>query len=220
MKPSYTFPQTFRDATLAGCGVVCKACRLAFSYGTESDPTIAASVLAKLTRTIPHTYGSPPPSSYNTAFVPIIVKGVTDAFTCMPKKSAFHKNLWTWRLFRDMANRPKTADLLRSFIELFVNGKLLKPMWKFLSTAIVIPFHKIVQIERALLKDPRLRPITIGALLCGILVRVVLRMKRKCIANRLLPTRQFSYGIPRGVQMVIACARPRWSASRTFASFK
>jgi hypothetical protein len=75
-----------------------------------------------------------------------------------------------------MANRPKTAQLLRMLVELFVKDKLPKPLWKFLSTAIMIPFHKLAQMERDLLKDPILRPITIGAVMCRFSVRAVLRM--------------------------------------------
>jgi hypothetical protein len=66
----------------------------------------------------------------------------------------------------------------------------------------MIPFHKLAIIERDLLKDPRLRPITIGALLCRFFVRTVLRIKRKGIADRLLKDKQLSYWIPCGVQMV------------------
>ena len=202
-QPSQSFPQTARAAALAGCGVVGKACRLAFSYGTESDPIVAATFLDKLTRTTPHSHVPMPPSSYKTVFVPIPIKGFTDAFTGMPKKSAPHRDGWTWELFRDMANRPRTADLLRKFVELFVNGKLPKPLWKFLSTAIMIPFHKLAQVERDMLADPRLRPITIGTLLCRFSVRAVLRMHRKGIAERLLQSNQFSYGVAGGVQSVI-----------------
>ena len=89
-------------------------------------------------------------------------------------------------LFRDMANRPKIADLLRKIVELFASGKLPKPLWKFLSTTIMILFHKLAHAERDLLKDPRLRPITIGAILCRFCVRTVLRMHRKGIAERML----------------------------------
>jgi hypothetical protein len=122
----------------------------------------------------------------------------------MPKKSAPHRDGWTWELFRDMAGRTKTCELLRTFAELVANGKLPKPLWKFLSSAIMIPFHKLALIiERDLLEDPRLRPITTGALLCRFSVRTVLRMKRKGIADRMLRDNQFSYGIPGGVQMVI-----------------
>ena len=83
-----------------------------------------------------------PPSSFKTAFLPAPIKDVTNAFTGMPKKCAPHRGGWTWELFKDMANRPRTADLLSKFVELFANGKLPKALWKFLSTAIMIPFHK------------------------------------------------------------------------------
>jgi hypothetical protein len=61
---------------------------LAFFYGTNFDPTVAAFFLAKLTRTIPHTHVPPPPSSCKIAFVPIPIRADTDAFIGMPKKSA------------------------------------------------------------------------------------------------------------------------------------
>ena len=172
-QPSKTFPLAARAAALAGCGAAGKACKLAFSYGTESDPAVAATFLAKLTRTVPHTHVPMPPASFKTAVLPVPIKAVTDAFTGMPKKSAPHRDGWTWELFRDMANRPRTADLLRTFVELFANGKLPKALWKFLSTTIMIPFHKLAQVERNPEMDPRLRPITIGALLCRFSVRCV-----------------------------------------------
>ena len=56
--PTSSFPLAARAASLAGCGAVGKACKLAFSYGTESDPIVAATFLAKLTRTTPHTHTS------------------------------------------------------------------------------------------------------------------------------------------------------------------
>jgi hypothetical protein len=110
---------------------------------------------------------------------------------------------WTWELFKDAASRTSTANLLKKFVELFVNGLLPKPFWTFLSSAIMIPFHKIAQMERLLLSDPSLRPITIGALLTRLSVRTVLRMHRKGIAENMLKSNQFSYGIPGGVQQVI-----------------
>ena len=45
-----SFPLAVRAASLAGCGATGKACKLAFSFGTESDPVVAATFLAKLTR--------------------------------------------------------------------------------------------------------------------------------------------------------------------------
>ena len=79
--------------------------------------------------------------------------------------------------------------------KLFVNGLLPKPLWTFLSLAILILFHKIAQMERLLLSDPSLRPITIGAMLTWFSVRTVLRMHRKGIAENMLKSNQFSYGI-------------------------
>jgi len=171
---------------LAGCGVVGKACKLAFSYGTKSDPIVAATFMTMLTRTVPHTHVPLPLSSYKTAFVPIPIKAVTDAFTCMPKKSAPHMDGWSWGFFRDMVGRPKTSELLRTIVELFVNGKLPKPLWKFLSTSTTILFHNLALVERDLLQDPRMCPITIGALLCQFFFRKVQRMNRNGLADRML----------------------------------
>jgi hypothetical protein len=53
---------------------------------------------------------------------------------------------WTWELFKDASSRTSTVGLLRKFVELFVNGLLPKPLWIFLSSAIMIPFHKIAQM--------------------------------------------------------------------------
>jgi hypothetical protein len=132
---------------LAGCGAVDNACKLAFFYVKESDPIVVATFLVNLTRTVPHTHVPLPSSSYKTTFVPILIKVVTDAFTCMPNKSAPHKDGWAWELFRDMVGRLKIAELLRVFIELFVDGKLPKPLRKFLSTTIMIPFHKLALLR-------------------------------------------------------------------------
>ena len=63
-----------------------RACKLAFSYGLETDPRIAANFLAKLTLGSRH--------SHIEAHVPkvkppkncIPLKAVTDAFSGMPKK--------------------------------------------------------------------------------------------------------------------------------------
>ncbi len=98
-----------------------------FSYDTKSDPVLAATFLAELTRSTPHTHVSAMPSSYKTPFVLIPIKAVTGAFTDMLKKSAPRRKGWTWDLVRDVANRPSTAALLRKFAEHFVNDLLLKP---------------------------------------------------------------------------------------------
>ncbi len=182
--PTSTFPLAARNASLAGCGAVGKACKIYFSYGTKSDPVVAATFLAKLTRTTPHTHVPSPPSSYKTAFVPIPLKAVTDTFTSMPKKFAPHRDGWTWELFREVANRPSTANIPRKFVKLFVNGLLPKPLWKFLSSAVMIPFHKLSQLERDLHSDPKLRPITLGSLLTRFSCRTLLRLNRKGVAGR------------------------------------
>jgi hypothetical protein len=54
-------------------------------------------------------------------------------------------------------------------------------------------------MERILLTDPSLRPITIGALLTRLSVRKILRMYIKGIAENMLKSNKFSYGISRGV---------------------
>ena len=86
----------------------------------------------------------------------------------------------------DAVSRTSTASLLRKFVQVFVNGFLPKPLWKFLSSAIMIPFHKLSQMKRLLFADPRQRPITIGALLTRFSVRTVLRMHIKGIAENML----------------------------------
>ncbi len=58
-QPAPSFPLTDRAASLAGCGARGKACKLAFSYGTESDPIIGAIFPAKLTRATMHTHVPP-----------------------------------------------------------------------------------------------------------------------------------------------------------------
>ncbi len=80
-QPSQSFPLTARADALTGCGAVGKACKLAFSYGTESNPDVARTFLAKLTRTVPHTHVPMPPATFKTAHVPIPIKAVTEAFT-------------------------------------------------------------------------------------------------------------------------------------------
>jgi hypothetical protein len=215
-QPSPTFPLTARAASLACCGAVGKACQLAFYYGTETDPAVASTFLARLTRSTPHTHVPMPPSSFQTAFVPIPLKAVTDAFLGMPKKSAPHRDGWTWELFKDMAGRQSTAELLRRFVELLVNGKLPVALRKFLSSAIMIPFHKLSQLERLMMSDPSLRTVTIGALLCRFSLRATLRMKKKQFADIMLKSDQFSYGVLGGVQQVILAittalqANPGW----------
>jgi hypothetical protein len=60
----------------------------------------------------------------------------------MPKKSAPRRDGWTWELFRDMVGHASTTRLLKKFVDLSVNDIHPEPLWKFLSSAIMIPFHK------------------------------------------------------------------------------
>ena len=69
-KTSVSFTQAARVAALAGCGTVGKECKIAFSYGTESDPVVAATFLAKLTRPTLHTHVPPLPPAYKSSFCP------------------------------------------------------------------------------------------------------------------------------------------------------
>jgi hypothetical protein len=45
--PTVSFSQAARAATLGGCGAVGKACKIAFSYGTENNPIVAANFLGQ-----------------------------------------------------------------------------------------------------------------------------------------------------------------------------
>ena len=96
-----TFSKSTRAAILPGAEAVGRACKLAFYYGLESDPKIAAEFLAKLTLKqrnahIPaHVPTVKPPTKC------IFLKAVTDDFSGMPKKSAAYRDIWTWELLRD-----------------------------------------------------------------------------------------------------------------------
>ena len=90
-----SFSKTARAAILAGAGSVGRACKIAFSYGLESDPGIAAEFMAKLALTKKHGHilehvpkGIPPVNC-------IPLKEVADAFYGMPKKSAALRDGWT-----------------------------------------------------------------------------------------------------------------------------
>jgi hypothetical protein len=113
----------------------------------------------------------------------IPVKEVCDAFKGM---SAPHRDCLTWELLRDITNIPLMANLLKKFIVLFVSGQLPKPLWKILSSTITKPFHKLALMERDLLLDPRLHPITIGTLMAKFGCQTTLRMKRRKLAKRML----------------------------------
>jgi hypothetical protein len=184
-------------------GEVGRACKVAFTYGVESDPEVAASFLAKLTLPARHAHISPHTSGRRPARNVIPLQAVSDAFSRMPKKSAAHRDGWTWELLRDAAQRPSTAAHLRKFAELFSNGALPKHLWTYLASALLYPFHKLILEDRVDPKKPALRPVTVGTVLTRFGCRVLVRMGRLAVAEQLLLSHQFSFGVNGGVQQVI-----------------
>jgi hypothetical protein len=136
----------------------------------------------------------------------IPLKALTDAFSGMPKKSATHRDGWTWELLRDAAQNPSTAALLRKFVERFSNGALPQYLWAYLASALLYPFHKKLPEERTSITDPALRPVTVGSVLTRYGCIVMVRMNRLVVAAELLLSHQFSFGINGGVrQIIMAC---------------
>ncbi len=99
-----TFSKTTRAAILARAGAVGRACKLAFSYGLETDPGIAAKFMAKLTLKARHSHIPTHVSKVKLPRNCIPLKVVTEAFSGIPKKSAaLHRDGWTWELLRNTA---------------------------------------------------------------------------------------------------------------------
>ncbi len=86
------FLKTARAALLAGAGEVGRACKVAFTYGLETDPLVAAEFLRKLTLQSRHSHIALHTSSITTAKNLIPLKAVTDAFTRMPKLSSARRD--------------------------------------------------------------------------------------------------------------------------------
>jgi hypothetical protein len=199
-------PLSARAASLARVGEVGKACKVAFSYGLEQDPEVAAKFLSKLTLKQRHTHIPVYIPKIKPSANRIPQKAVSEAFSGMPKKSAGHRDGWTWELLRDAAQQDSTSSLLRSFAEHFSNGDLPKHLWAYLASVLMYPFHKKMPEERIPLADPALRPVTVGSVLTRFGCRVLVRMNRLMVAEQLLLSHQFSYGVKGGVQQVIlAC---------------
>ncbi len=115
----------------------------------------------------------------------IPLKAATDAFLGMPKKSAAHRDGWTWELLRDATQTPSKATL-RKFAERFSNGALPENVWAYMSSALLYPFHKKLPEERTSVTDPALRPVTVGSVLTRFGCRVMVRMNRLVVAAELL----------------------------------
>ena len=69
-----------------------RACKLAFSYGLETDPEIAARFLAKLTLKARHAHIQVHVPKVKPPRNCIPVKAVTDDFSGLPNKSAAHRD--------------------------------------------------------------------------------------------------------------------------------
>ena len=126
------------------------------------------------------------PSSLKPAKNSIPLTSVAEAFSKMPKKSATHRDGWTWELLRDVAQRPSTASHLRKFTEIFSNGAMPINLWSYLTSALIYPFHKLVLEDRVDPKDPALRPVTVGSVLTRFGCRVLVRMNMMAVAANLL----------------------------------
>ena len=87
-----SFSKTERAAIKAGAGEVSQACKVAFTYGLETNPSIAATFLAKLTLKSRHSHIPLHSSNLKQAKNLISQKNLSDAFTGMPKKSAAHRD--------------------------------------------------------------------------------------------------------------------------------
>jgi hypothetical protein len=174
----HLFTKTARAAALAGAWELGRECKVAFTYAIEADPEVAASFLANLTLQARHSHVSLHPSSLKPAKNSIPLTIVGEAFSKMPKKSAAHRDGWTWELLRDAAQRPSMASHLSKFTDLFSNEALPRNLWTYLASALMYPFHKLMLEDRIDPKDPALRPITVGSILTRFGYRVLVRMNR------------------------------------------
>ena len=121
------------------------------------------------------------------------LKAATEAFSRIPKKSAAHRDGWTWELLRDASQTPSTTALLRKFAEQFSNGALSQDLWAYMVSALLYPFHKKLPEERTSVTDPALRPVTMGSVLTRFGCIVMVRMNKVAVAAGLLLSHQFSW---------------------------
>ncbi len=116
----------------------------------------------------------------------IPLKAVRYAFSGMPKKSAAHRDGWTWELLRDAAQTPSTAAPLRKFAERFSNGALPGNLWAYSASALLYPFHKKLPEKRSPSSNPAFKPVTVGSVLTRFDCRVMVRMNRLAVAAEML----------------------------------
>ena len=101
---------------------------MAFTYGLETNPDVAAKFLKKLTLKSRHEH------------IALHASHLKPAKNLIPLKDG-----WAWELLRDAASRPSTTSLLRQFTELFSSGALPRNLWTYLASALMYPFHKKLQ---------------------------------------------------------------------------
>ncbi len=92
---SVTFSKTARAAILAGDGEVGRAYKVAFIYGLETDPSVAAKFMKKLTLQARHPHITPNSVNLKPAKNLTSQKAVSDVVWGMPKQSASHIDGWT-----------------------------------------------------------------------------------------------------------------------------
>ena len=83
---STSFSKTARAPIMAGAGAVGRACKLAFSYGLESEPVLASKFLSKLTLKARHAHihiHVPKVKPFPNRIIPLKAL-LTDAFSGMP----------------------------------------------------------------------------------------------------------------------------------------
>ena len=91
-----SFSKTAMAAILAGAGEVGRACKVAFTFGLDTDPEVGAKFMKKLALQARHNHITPHSSTFKPMKNLIPAKAVSEAFSGMPKKSTAHKDGWTW----------------------------------------------------------------------------------------------------------------------------
>jgi len=182
----HSFSKTARAAALGGSGDLGRACKMAFTYGIEADPEVAASFLTKMTLRARHYHVPLHPSSLKPAKNSIPMTAVAEAFSKISKNVSAHRDGWISELLRDAAQRPSIASHLRKFTELFSTGALPKNLWYYLSPALMYPFHKLMLEDRIDPKDPTLRPVTVRSVWTRFGCMVLIMMNMMAVAAQLL----------------------------------
>jgi hypothetical protein len=81
LEDTVPFSKTTRVAILAGAGEAGRACKVAFTFGLETDPEVVAKFLKKLTLQARHIHITPHSSTVKPAKNLISAKAVSEAFS-------------------------------------------------------------------------------------------------------------------------------------------